>query len=741
MKRFVFSLFLLSLLWFPLISYWEDCSVYDDLISAIDSQISNLKMRALNEYATRNNSSVNSYASYTETQITQAVYNSKYWDEMRSLMFEYDKAVKDKENCLSNSSSSSSSLYSDNSSALKYTATSSDGSKSMDVTELYKILVDAWFDEYDKKDYDEAINYFLQVDDLCARVKWYNSKMDESCKKTPKILSSMYLLAGGQSFKNKNYNEAKTFYTAWIKYDSKNVWLYVWLWNIAYIEWDYSWAIEYYLKWKKYETDQEKIKKIEKYISDCEKSLWNGNQNSEVAVDNLTTKLENMKEWETLEVSVQCDEWYIIDETQTKCVKDSLDQRKLNCTTWFWENSVLSKENNDDCVCKEWFTRNKERTSCVTLTESCVSYFWEHSVWDPTNLDNCLCESWYVFNSDKTKCVESNSIAATSYSNNYSTEYNNAYQFAFENKITTMSTIEEANMDFEIIRAEIAKMLANWVKSLGRIPDTSKSCNFGDIDWVKWDLHTAIIESCQLGIMWQWVSDFRPFDKITKWEVYTAVSRIIWNSVYDWWEPFYWKHMNALYNEWVISTMDNPETDEIRWNIMVILMNASSLGELNDCDKPEIILACSIGDESCPSICDNSVELVINITNWNEKIISDEDSKLDTLSIEAKNWDVEFNSIWLKFYWDYGQNNSKVWLTNGNRVISNIADISSDWYTKLVINWLYQNIKNNDSLRATIMIKTVLPEWGKIGYTIEEWTYSDNVVNSVIEWEPMIYKS
>jgi hypothetical protein len=78
-------------------------------------------------------------------------------------------------------------------------------------------------------------------------------------------------------------------------------------------------------------------------------------------------------------------------------------------------------------------------------------------------------------------------------------------------------------------------MLANWVKSLGYTPDTSKSCKFNDISSVKWDLYTAIIESCQLGIMWQWISDFRPYDKITRWEVSTAISRILRGSQFEWW--------------------------------------------------------------------------------------------------------------------------------------------------------------------------------------------------------------
>ena len=166
-----------------------------------------------------------------------------------------------------------------------------------------------------------------------------------------------------------------------------------------------------------------------------------------------------------------------------------------------------------------------------------------------------------------------------------------------------MPSIEEANMNWEIIRAEIAKMLANWVKSLGRTPDTSKSCIFKDISWVQWDLNTAIIEACQLGIMWQWITEFRPFDKITKWEVSTAVSRIIRGNKNDWWDPFYWKHMNALNDAWVISDLSNPEINEIRWNVMVTLMKASGTEELLSCDDPAVILACSLDDPSCPNKC------------------------------------------------------------------------------------------------------------------------------------------
>ena len=164
---------------------------------------------------------------------------------------------------------------------------------------------------------------------------------------------------------------------------------------------------------------------------------------------------------------------------------------------------------------------------------------------------------------------------STKRNNGFSDEYNDAYEFAYANKITTMPTIEEANMYNPIIRAEIAKMLANWVKSLWYTPDMSAKCDFTDIWWVKWDLYTAIIESCQLGIMWQWITKFRPFDNITRWEVATAVSRILWWHQYDWGNPFYAYHINALFYNWVLPNVDNTEILELRWSVMLILMNAS----------------------------------------------------------------------------------------------------------------------------------------------------------------------
>ena len=134
--------------------------------------------------------------------------------------------------------------------------------------------------------------------------------------------------------------------------------------------------------------------------------------------------------------------------------------------------------------------------------------------------------------------------------------------------------------------------------------------------------------------MWQWINEFRPFDKITKWEVSTAVSRIIWGNRHDWWEPFYLKHMNALKDIWVLNNIYNPDANELRWNVMLMLMKASGSDELADCEDPAVLLACSLGSDSCPDKCTEEEEEEIDI-----------DALVDDILKETEEFDNYITSI------------------------------------------------------------------------------------------------
>ena len=323
-----------------------------------------------------------------------------------------------------------------------------------------------------------------------------------------------------------------------------------------------------------------------------------------------------------------CKDWYGRSSDMTYCKKMSEDEI---CQASYWIYSYSPEPGL--CNCKDWYGRSNDKTSCVKVTrdydQECRNQYWSNSIAspdDPANL--CICKNWYTRNSNMTSCISSPAVttytpSTTTYSNWFSQEYNDAYAFAFANRITTMPSIEQANMHWEIIRAEIAKMFANWVKSMWQVPDSSRYCNFTDISSVKWDLYTAIIESCQLGIMWQWISQFRPYDKITRWEVATAVSRILWWNEYDWWSPYYAQHLNALRAAWIISDISQPNFQELRWNVMVMLMKASN-SFVADCDDPIIALACANDISDCPDECKSdyiSEEDVDLAVEYNDKMV------------------------------------------------------------------------------------------------------------------------
>ena len=158
----------------------------------------------------------------------------------------------------------------------------------------------------------------------------------------------------------------------------------------------------------------------------------------------------------------------------------------------------------------------------------------------------------------------------------YSQELQDAYNWAYGKGVTTMSTIDNANMYGAITRAEMAKMLSVYATEvLGYEADTSKACNFTDIDSVKGDLHDYIIKSCQLGLMGQGITAFRPYDTISRAEFGTALSRALWDDKYEGGNPYYANHLNALKAAGIMNQIANAEsTKEVRGYVMLMLMRS-----------------------------------------------------------------------------------------------------------------------------------------------------------------------
>lgn len=162
----------------------------------------------------------------------------------------------------------------------------------------------------------------------------------------------------------------------------------------------------------------------------------------------------------------------------------------------------------------------------------------------------------------------------------FSPELNDAYLFAFQYGITSKDTIQEAKMEDTIIRAEMAKMISQYmIKVLGKMPDTSKVCNFTDIGDVAQDLQFYIKLSCQLSIMGidannNPLSAFDPYGLVTRAQFATILSRSMrWDMYNKDGDAYYTEHIKALKAAWII-TVDDPTLQELRGYVMLMLMRS-----------------------------------------------------------------------------------------------------------------------------------------------------------------------
>lgn len=153
-----------------------------------------------------------------------------------------------------------------------------------------------------------------------------------------------------------------------------------------------------------------------------------------------------------------------------------------------------------------------------------------------------------------------------------------AYQWAYEAEITSQPTIEDANLNWYVTRAQLAKMMSNFSSNvLHKVPDTSSSCEFDDIDSVDPHLQLGIKQACQFWLMGQNVKKFRPSDSVTLWEFSVILTRSIWWDEFYWWDPYYKKSLKVLHKLWIVDDISAPLVDQKRWWIMLMLKRSNDL--------------------------------------------------------------------------------------------------------------------------------------------------------------------
>lgn len=161
----------------------------------------------------------------------------------------------------------------------------------------------------------------------------------------------------------------------------------------------------------------------------------------------------------------------------------------------------------------------------------------------------------------------------TSCSFAYTQEQEEAYEWAYQYRITTQPTIEAANLDWNLTREELAKMLTNYVENIAFTLQASSPCSFSDEDKINDNLKEFTQRICSYKIMWTDGKSFNPRGKVTRAELGTTISRMLWWDRYNVdWKDYFIYHLNALKENWIMNDIQTPnKIFAKRWDIFVML--------------------------------------------------------------------------------------------------------------------------------------------------------------------------
>lgn len=322
----------------------------------------------------------------------------------------------------------------------------------------------------------------------------------------------------------------------------------------------------------------------------------------------------------------------------------------------------------------------------------------------------------------------------------YSDELQGAYNYAYSKGITTMSSIDNANMYGELTRGQLAKMISNWAeKELGTKADETKVCSFADAQTAEGDLAAYVKKACQMGLMGQGITSFRPNDKVTRGEFGTTLSRAIWGTKYDGATPYYANHLQALKDKGIMTKIENPSQMEIRGYVMLMLQRTTDVEKGAKCNDPVTVLACTMGAASCPAECKKTVttgdnnqfsgvragdlSIALNSTNGTTSIPNDGVIKVAELNINASQ-DIQLQSLNVTRLGLSQNQGLKVWIEKDGRRITSSSSFFGDSKANLVFNGGYV-VKKGEKLDLVISLdKSKVQAGSELSFKLSDVTSS-----------------
>lgn len=169
----------------------------------------------------------------------------------------------------------------------------------------------------------------------------------------------------------------------------------------------------------------------------------------------------------------------------------------------------------------------------------------------------------------------------------FSDEENQAYLWACEKWITIADNIMKANMNRNLTRAELAKMMSVYSEELlWKTRVKNESVSYPDVTDKLWDLAYYIQEWYKLQIMGihadgSALSKFLPNSNVTRWEFGTVFSRVLYGDKYNInGANYYEKHLEVLKDAGILRNT-NPKLIEKRGWILLMLYRSQKVEASN----------------------------------------------------------------------------------------------------------------------------------------------------------------
>ncbi len=189
---------------------------------------------------------------------------------------------------------------------------------------------------------------------------------------------------------------------------------------------------------------------------------------------------------------------------------------------------------------------------------------------------------------------------------------------------------------------------------------------------------------------------------------------------------------------------------------MLMLERAAETVNPSECNDPAVLLACSLGSDSCPAACQKDSEettvdengktvvkagdLSISATAAsNRKAVIGGVSDLDTITLKASEA-ITLNSVTLERYgYSTADDIESVWLENADGTqISNPKSLSTKDTVNLTVKKDYKELEAEDVVTIVVKLKSTAKAGGTIGFKVTDVDSSAKNVN-LSNYEPYTY--